>query len=257
VGLAAGLLLVGSGCWPSPYSQRLQQTQERLAYLDEENALLGEPLAVPGEFPVPVFFRPPRSLSSAAQKPAYPVPEWLYLCPWHEARGWPAPWELYVGVHPFSGRIEEFEPLLHAELLAALPVAGDAAELLAQRDAVLVRRGAAPGDRLPVRYRCLVYQSLEPGTAPVSPRQSWSATCQVRWEIYLHRHEDWLIVLAFRILDREATERMWLQAGASAAELRKLPVADRKTLAQQRDASLATLRIGAAALAAHQAWRGD
>lgn len=247
-------MLLPVGCGVGTYEERMRQTQERLARLDEEDALLAEPFAWPPSVAVPVFLRPPRSVVC----PPLPVPgsDWLLRCPWAEANVPVPPWEMFVGVYAFSGDLDRLEVILQNELPLGQANGQRIQEPLALREVVFTRAAARPDDQLPVTYRRFVVLSEENPVGsmprrPSSPMSSW-----FRWEVYIHAAEDWHIVVAFKVLDREATERFWAELGAPASELRRLPVVDRKLFGRQRDACLATLRVGEPARRAWREWTG-
>lgn len=250
---SAGLLC---GCGVSVYEGRFQETRERLARLDEEDQLLGEPVVLPQAWPIPIFLRPPRSVSSVAQALPGTAPDWLLRCSWVEPNLAAVPWEMYLGVYPFSGEREQLETLVQNDLVLGMAQAQRIQESAAFREAVFTRVAARPDDRLPIAYRRFVFLSEESNGPRLSRKSNLPAPCWFRWEVYIHSQEDWHIIVAFKVLDREATERSWVQSGASPVELRTLPVVDRKLFGRQRDACLATLRIGEAAQRAWKDWTG-
>lgn len=248
LGLLA-VVAVAPGCGLGVYEERMKQTQERLARLDEEDALLGEPFAWPASVTLTVFLRPPRSVAS----PPIPVlgSDWLLRCPWAEGSLPVSPWEMFVGVYAFSGDVDQLETVIQNELLGGNVKGQRIQEPISLREVTFIRTAARPDDQVPVTYRRLVLLSEEES----HPRKTWlPLACWFRWEVYVYSHEEQHVLICFKVFDREATERAWAENGAPASELRRLPVVDRKLFARQRDACLATLRVGEAARRSWQDW---
>lgn len=250
------LAMAAVGCGCGPYEERLQRTQTRLAQLDEEDRLLGEPPVLPMDQGLSVFLRPPRLVQDAGTTTGSPAPDWLLAFPWHDPREALSPLDMFVGVHPCSGSREDLEASIQGELSASAEEVRRINDAGAARDIVMTRLCSRPADQVPVRYRRLVLQTLEMPPGATTRRPVPRGPCYYRLEVFLHEVDDLCVVIAFKLLDREATERSWKALGAGPAELRRLPTLDRKTFNAQRDACLATLRTGLEAQAARKAWKG-
>ena len=253
---ATGMCLVAailvSGCDRAEYEAHLARTQERLRHLDEENALLGYPV-LPGDRPPAVFIRLPANVSATA-KPVADSP-WLQRFPWANRRDLVPVVEVYLGAATRSLNIQE----VVAEFASTIErQGGQRIGEPATRGTLtrFVRLADPESDRVPVELMHFSYQSREKPNWPGDGPTELPAAVVYRYDLFIDDSPTgWWVVVAFKQLDRNATELLWREQGVSAAWLLRLPRFDAERVARQRQLALATLRTGAAARTAAQWWR--
>lgn len=231
------LLVLCLGCGRAEYARRMEETRERLSYLDRENELLGAPA---DDMKEPrVFLRLPKGVNATPEPTK--AGEWLRRYASAENLHSMATLEVLVGNLTRSFRRAELE----AEIRRALQTRSSDFKPLTDVDKELVVERACdlPRDRRPVKFSRLVYEGVERVA-----KQEYPLVVR-RYDVYVHQWEEWWIVVAFCQLDRDGTERRWrAMPNFDVAWLKRLPVLDGQRLTQQKTYSLATLRVGEEAL---------
>jgi hypothetical protein len=241
-------------CGVGSYEAAMARTRERLAYVDRADRLLGEPVTMPtGQRPA-LFLRPPKGIQSVAKGEA--IAEWLTCFPWSDAKTLVPPLELLVGVHPRTER-EELDTLIARDLRTKGAPLQRPTDASSGRDVVVHQDNNVVGDGSAIRFRRLLLHAEEAPGGPAPRRGVASNPCIYRYEALIHEPDEWCIVVIFKQLDRDATERLWKAQGVDPAEIRRLPVIERKEWAQQREFCLASLRVGEAAEARWKSWHGE
>jgi len=152
VSLLVALALLSAGCGVQEYERRMLKEQERVAYLDEENRLLDEPLAAPprkvGEKETPppnVFLRPPRGIGSAGQ--AMPGSKIVF----YYARTGNSPFlGVYLATETLEGKDaqKKFDDEMLRRFSSVAPVAGELGKPPLRRDDLRFRQFTAEAPKM-------------------------------------------------------------------------------------------------------------
>lgn len=245
--LILALILLPLGCGLTDYDEQLKATQERLKLVDEENELLADPLELPDRG-TPVFFRPPKGIAPKPSKAG----DWLVHYPWSESAALVPPLEILVGVLS-----KKTEGDIDAKVKEALRVHADAnpePRSPTHRNEFFIRQGESrhlpeAGDR--IKYERAGWTTREKPLWPAPDRAKAPEVCVYDYDVYTRSVGDWLVIVILKRLNREETAKLWKEKGVDQGLIDRLPNWEPKKAGDQNPlrASLATLRVGAAAKA--------
>ncbi len=240
------------GCGLTDYEEQLKATQERLKLVDEENQLLADPLELPDRG-TPVFFRPPKGITSKPSKTG----DWLVHFPWSDSSALVPPLEVLVGV--LSKKTEGDIDAKVKEALRAHADANPEPRSPPHRTEFFIRQGESrhlprdqpseAGDR--IKYERAGWTTREKPLWPAPDRAKAPEVCVYDYDVYTRSVGDWLVIVIFKRLNRAETAKLWKEKGVDQALIDRLPSWEPKKAGDQNQlrASLATLRVGAAAKA--------
>ncbi len=253
--LACFAILGLAGCGDD-YRAQVEKTRQRMALLDEENALLEEPAHLPGD--TAVYFRPPRGVSMQRREKSYPPSDWFHHLSWNERHNLVPPFEILVGATKKEPG-KSLEDFVNTTVLDYLRLHAD--ERLTPRagesphDLTVLRQSDSPHQRWPIVYRHYAYRSeQELPQWPAPERPKLPARCSYDYDIYVTDAEEFWGVVVFKTLNLEATREAWQKARIRPEEVLKLPQrmvlgVDQTKKLNARETSLSTLLIGARAKA--------
>jgi hypothetical protein len=254
------LVVVGcAGCGVTEYENQLDAAWKRLEIADAENAALGQPIA-PTKGEPSIFLRLPRCVRGTPTDASHSLTRRLQHHAWATADSRVPVLEMFVFICtkqdcPTSARlldrVKEDVQAHAGRIPVDKPLEPEEFELKGENPAL-------PQANVKVAYERsqLELQGERPlWPAPARADLPEGALCQYTYDVYMVDAGDAWIVIVFKELDRAATEKLWLGQGIAEAQVAALPAVDRAALKRERELSLATLRLGAAAEDRRRFWK--
>jgi hypothetical protein len=240
-----------AGCGLADYQEQLERTQKRLKAVDEENALLAEPLRFPAKEQregLKIFLRPPKTVEAKPNEKALPSSDTLFHFPGAEQKAAMPAVEVIAGALPKSERFKDVDRVFNYLKEEYLKVHANGLAMTREDGQPKVEGLESNDKNTPqLKFHKLGLRTEERPLWPAPSRAALPHFAVYNYEVYvLPTNAAWVVII-YKQLDYEATLEEWKRQGLGKEMLDRIPVVDKKKAGEQRRVSLGTLRIGPAA----------